>query len=89
MEHLLQMGILPKLVKAACEGALTAHSYTQLWRERRNFGNYLRWILRVCADAGRPKREAMVCRSVTNRLRAPGFRKRLEKLEQSGALGGK
>jgi len=81
-----EMGVLPKLVKAACDGSLTAKAYAGLWRERRNFGNYLRCILRACADAGRPRREAMVCRSVTRRMRAPGFRRHLEKLEQSGAL---
>lgn len=83
---LAEMGILPKLIKAACDGNLSAKSYNTLWRERRNFGNYLRWILRACVDAGHPKREAMICRSVTSRLRAPGFRKHLEKLEKSGVL---
>jgi hypothetical protein len=79
-----EMNVLPKLVKAACDGTLTPALYASLWRERRNFGTYLRWILRACIDAGRPKREAMVCRSVTSRLRAPAFRKHLEKLENAG-----
>lgn len=83
---LLEMGILPKLLKAACDGTLTATVFHKLWRERRSYGNYLRWILRVCAEAKHPKREAMVCRSVISRLRAPSFRKHLEKLQQSGAL---
>jgi hypothetical protein len=82
-QSLGEMGVLPKLVKAACDGTLTQETYTTLWRERRNFGNYLRWILRACMDADRPKREAMVCRSVTNRMRAPAFRKHLEKLEKT------
>lgn len=85
---LLEMDVLPKLVKAACDGTLTPTDFNKLWRERRNFGNYLRWILRACADAKHPKREAMVCRSVISRLRAPSFRKHLEKLQQSGALEG-
>ncbi|WP_323008028.1 phosphoadenosine phosphosulfate reductase [Pseudorhodobacter sp.] len=83
---LSEMGILPKLVKAACEGKLTARTYSNLWRERRGFGSYLRWILRACGEAGHPRREAMICRSVTSRLRAPGFRKYLERLEKSGSL---
>ncbi len=86
---LAEMGILPKLVKAACEGQLSAKSYYALWRARRTHGNYLRRILRACGAAGHPAREAMVCRSVTARLRAPGFRKHLEKLEKSGTLGEK
>jgi hypothetical protein len=83
---LSEMGLLPKLVKEACEGKLTAKSFGKHWRERRSFGAYLRLILRACTEAGRPKREAMVCHSVTNRLRAPGFRKHLEKLQESSVL---
>lgn len=83
---LSEMGVLAKLVKAACDGKMSAPVYNKLWRERRSFGNYLRWILRACAKAGHPKREAMICRSVTARLRAPGFRSHLEKLKQSGVL---
>ena len=83
---LSEMGILSPLVKAACEGNLSSKTYYTLWRERRTFGNYLRWILRACSEAGRPALEAMVCRSVTARLRAPGFRKHLENLEKSGKL---
>lgn len=86
---LSEMGILPKLVQAACDGTLSSKTYYTLWRERRTFGNYLRWILRACSEAGRPALEAMVCRSVTARLRAPGFRKHLENLEKSGKLGKK
>jgi hypothetical protein len=86
---LAETGILPKLVKQACEGTLTAKSYNKIWRERRSLGAYLRAILRVCTEAGHPKREAMICHSVTNRLRAPGFRKHLERLEESGVLDAK
>jgi hypothetical protein len=86
---LAELGILPKMVKEACDGKLTAKSYSKLWRERRNFGAYLRLILRACTEAGHARREAMICRSVTSRLRAPGFRKHLDKLEESGVLGNK
>lgn len=86
---LAEMGLLPKLVKEACEGKLTAKSFSRHWRERRGFGAYLRLILRACTEAGHAKREAMICHSVTNRLRAPGFRKHLEKLQESGVLNDK
>ncbi|MGO4908195.1 phosphoadenosine phosphosulfate reductase [Pseudorhodobacter sp. W20_MBD10_FR17] len=88
-DSLANMGLLPKLVKEACEGKLTAKSYSKHWRERRSFGAYLRLILRACTEAGHTTREAMICRSVTSRLRAPSFRKHLEKLEESGVLGNK
>ncbi len=85
-KSLAEMGILSKLLKAACEGKLTETLYNRLWRERRSNGNYLRWIMRACADAGHPQREAMICRSVINRIRAPGFRNHLARLEKSGVL---
>ncbi|MDN5786423.1 phosphoadenosine phosphosulfate reductase [Pseudorhodobacter sp.] len=83
---LAKMGVLPKLIKAACEGTLTPRYFNRLWRERRNFGVYLRRILVTCNAAKRPKREAKICRSVTSRMPAPGFRNHLSKLESSGAL---
>ncbi|WP_050528188.1 hypothetical protein [Pseudorhodobacter aquimaris] len=83
--NLAEMGILPKLIKSACDGRLTPHYFNQLWRERRNYGPYLRRILRACTLAKQPGREAMICRSVTQRLRAPVFRKHLEKLEKNGS----
>jgi hypothetical protein len=81
---LAEMGVLPKLIKAACDDRLTPQSFATMWRARRDFGPYLRAILKACIDAENPHRQAMICRSVTTRLRAPGFRKHLEKLEDVG-----
>jgi hypothetical protein len=76
-----QMKILTKVIEAAMDGRLTPTLFATLWRARRDYGVYLRQILARCAASGHPKREAMVCRSVTSRLRAPGFRRRLAELE--------
>ncbi len=75
-----QMQILPRMIEAAAEGRLTAEGWGKLWRARRNFGPYLKAILARAEAQGRPAREAGICRSVTRRLRAPRFRKRLAEL---------
>ena len=74
------MDILPALVQAAMVGKLTPASFAQLWRARRSFGPYLRNLLAKAEAKGRRAHEMMICRSVTNRLRAPRFTKRLAQL---------
>jgi hypothetical protein len=80
------MQILPRMIEAAAEGRLTPEGWGKLWRARRNFGPYLKAILARAEAQGRPAREAAICRSVTRRLRAPRFRKRLMELT-GGAAG--
>lgn len=75
-----QMQVLPRMIEAAAEGRLTAEGWAKLWRARRNFGPYLKAILATAEAQGHPAREAAICRSVTRRLRAPRFRKRLVEL---------
>ncbi|NUB42958.1 phosphoadenosine phosphosulfate reductase [Fertoebacter nigrum] len=84
-QALTQMNILSQLIEAACEGRMSAPLFHSLWRGRRQYGPYLRtlWAL----TEGRPAREIMVCRSVSQRLNAPRFRKRLAELESAAAAG--
>lgn len=77
---LIGSGILPALVDQAMAGSLTEHSFAKLWRARRNYSPYLRAILAKAESGGRTKLAIMVCRSVTQRLRAPSFARRLAKL---------
>ncbi len=77
---LRRMGVLDDLIVAAMEGRLTPAVFAQALRARRSFGPYLRRLLAVARDSGHPAREAMICRSVTARMNAPGFRRRLEEL---------
>ena len=74
------MGLLEGLIEAAVEDRLTPASWAQVWRKRRDFGPYLRAILKSANDAGRTGHEAMICRSVNSRLNAPRFRKRLAEI---------
>lgn len=84
---LIGSGLLPALVDQAMTGTLTRQSFAVLWRARRNYSPYLRAILAKAENMGRTKLAIMVCRSVTNRLRAPSFARRLAKLTEriSGA----
>ena len=77
---LIHMGVLDGLIVAAAEDRLTQTVFAKAWRKRREFAPYLRSLLDMAAAAGRPGHEAMICRSVTRRLRAPRFRRRLAEL---------
>ncbi len=78
---LRRMGILDDLVAAAMDGSLTPALFASMMRIRRNYGPYLRRLLTAAQDAGRPALEARICRSVTARMKAPAFRKRLAEIE--------
>jgi hypothetical protein len=75
-----QMGLMPELLQQATKGTLTTASFARLWRARRNFGPYLKGILAATEAAGKSRRAIAVCTSVTQRLNAPRFRKRLADL---------
>ena len=71
------------LIASAAEGTLSRLFFARAWRARRNFGPYLRGILARAQAGGHPQREAMICRSVTQRLNAPRFKRRLAELDQA------
>ena len=71
------MQLFQPLVEEAVADTLTAGSFARLWRARRTFGPYLRLLLNRAEEAGRTQHVKMICRSVTSRLQAPRFRKRL------------
>lgn len=77
---LINLGILPDLIEAAMKGKLGVEDFAKLWRARRDYAPYLRAILARAEAAGRIRHEKMICRSVTKRLSAPRFAKRLTKL---------
>jgi hypothetical protein len=76
-----QMGLMPELLQQAMKGTLTATSFARMWRARRNFGPYLKGILAAAEDAGQRQRAMAICTSVTKRLNAPRFRRRLAELQ--------
>jgi hypothetical protein len=76
------MKLLPRLIEAGVEGRLNADIFAKAWRARRQFGPYLKAVLAAVDTPVHPARALAVCRSVTRRLKAPMFRKRLAELEQ-------
>ena len=77
---LRKMNLFDRLLTEAATDTLTRLSFARAFRERRNYGPYLRRLLAIQTDAGRTARELMICRSVVGRVRAPTFRKRLNEL---------
>lgn len=77
---LRHMGVLPQMIDAAMEGRLTHALYAGLWRKRRAFSPYLRALLEKAEGAKRRTLAIAICQSVTRRLKAPHFARRLAKL---------
>jgi hypothetical protein len=76
-----QMGLMPDLLQQAMKGTLTTVTWAQMWRARRGFGPYLKGILAANEEAGKTQRAIAVCSSVTKRLNAPRFRRRMAELQ--------
>lgn len=76
------MGVLAEAMELAMAGRLGSFSFAGLWRRRRDFAPYLQAILDRAEDRGRRGLAIAICRSVTRRLRAPRFARRLEKLQR-------
>lgn len=79
-DTLKEMRILDRILEAAMEGKFSAEYFSWLWRGRRSNGSYLRTILAAARLQGRRRREIMICRSVTSRLNAPRYARRLAEL---------
>lgn len=77
---LRHMGILPQVLEAAMAGTLTHSAFAKLWRKRRDFSPYLKALLERAENGHRKSHAIAICRSVTSRLRAPHFARRLAKL---------
>ncbi|MCF8512350.1 MAG: phosphoadenosine phosphosulfate reductase [Rhodobacteraceae bacterium] len=77
---LRNMGVLPTLIEAAMAGKLTSALFATEWRKRRAFSPYLKALLEKAENAKRRGQAIAICRSVTQRLKAPHFARRLAKL---------
>lgn len=83
-KHLLQMSILPDMIREAGDGVLDEDVFYRAYRVRRRYLPYLRNLLRRLEGEERDKLTAMFCRSVVRRANRPLFRKRLEALLEKG-----
>jgi hypothetical protein len=79
-DTLREMNVLDRILEAAMDGTLSPELFSWLWRGRRSNGSYLGAVLAAARLSGHPKREIKICRSVTSRLKAPRFARRLTEL---------
>ena len=77
---LQNMGVLQEVIEATLSRRLTPQGFARIWRKRRDFGPYLRALLAKAESSNRSGLEMMICRSVTRRLKAPRFARRLATL---------
>lgn len=79
---LARLGVLEPMIEAAARGDLTRLDMARAWRKRREDTTYLKATLAAAGQGGaHPAREAMICRSVTGRMKLPRFSKRLAELQ--------
>jgi hypothetical protein len=83
-DTLREMRVLDRILEAVMDGKFSPSYFGWLWRGRRSNGSYLRAILAAARLSGHRKREIMICRSVTSRLNAPRFARRLAELTGEG-----
>ncbi len=81
MKQFSAMGILPDLLRAACEGRLDAPLFWRLYRARRDLSDYLARLMLTLEDDGRIMLNAVLCRSVARRVEDPQFRYRFVQLK--------
>ncbi len=77
---LRHMGVLPQVIDLAMDGKLTRAAFAAHWRKRRSFAPYLKALLEKAENAKRKGMAIAICRSVSRRLKAPQFARRLTKL---------
>lgn len=72
---------LEQLLGAAAGGRLDESYFARFWRRaRRNSSFYLRQLTLLLQEAKRPRLEQMLCTSVTSRMKAPRYARRLVEL---------
>ena len=85
--RLIEMGMLYQLLLLAGTGRLTELSFARAYRARRDHPAYLRSLMmRLDAD-NRPYLNALLCRSVTERMNAPKLHRRLNMLRAAAEAG--
>ncbi|TLP67685.1 phosphoadenosine phosphosulfate reductase [Parasedimentitalea maritima] len=85
--RLIEMEALYPILSLAGAGKLTGQRFWQLYRARRTNMAYLRRMVAKLDDQDRPYLMALLCRNVAERMRAPRFRRRYQKLEKRAAAG--
>lgn len=77
---LIAMEIFAPLMALAGRGELDLESFARLYRARRDYRPYLRFLLSILERDGRDELAIQLCGNVTDRMNAPLFRQRLKTL---------
>ncbi|KIC10040.1 phosphoadenosine phosphosulfate reductase [Leisingera sp. ANG-M1] len=85
--RLIEMEMLYHILSMAGSRKLTSSAFHKLFRSRRNNSFFLRNLLSRLERDDRPFLMALLCRNVTERMRAPRFRRRLTELEKRAEDG--
>ncbi len=72
------LGALDDIIRAAMDGTLTPARFMRTLGARKNFGPYLKGLLRRAQDSGHPALAAQVCRTVLAQGPNPYFAKQLQ-----------
>ncbi|MGR3803528.1 phosphoadenosine phosphosulfate reductase [Marinibacterium profundimaris] len=85
--RLVEMGLLYQVLLLAGTGRLTEAAFARLYRARREHPPYLRNLMTRLDAEDRPYLNALLCRSVTERMNAPRLYRRLNALKAAADTG--
>jgi len=85
--RLIEMEMLYHILSLAGSRKLTSSAFYKLFRSRRNNPFVLRNLLNRLERDDRPYLMTLLCRNVTERMRAPRFRRRLQEMEERASKG--
>lgn len=80
---LIAMEIFAPLMALAGRGELNLLSFARLYRARRDYRPYLRFLMSILERDGRDELAIQLCDNVTDRMNAPLFRQRLKTLRDN------
>ncbi len=80
-DALTTMGVLPRLMVEACEGTLTRHIFSRLWRRRQRNPSYLKELLARTEAAQNQRRLYVLCRALNGRVNLPRARRLFGRLQ--------
>lgn len=84
---LIEMDLLMPMIEMAGAGTLSPLAFSTLYRARRSNAKYLRNLMARLDAENRHYLNVLLCRSATERLRAPRLRRRLDTLLKQAAAG--
>ncbi|NIZ59405.1 phosphoadenosine phosphosulfate reductase [Sedimentitalea sp. CY04] len=86
-DRLIQMEILYQIISLAGAGKLTPLRFWKQYRARRNNLAYLRRVAALVSEPDRPYLAALLSHNVSQRMRAPKFRRMYKRLKERAEAG--